>query len=242
MPNTSSKSKVRNQGRGEQLTPEKILQVGLGFWASKTLLSAVELGLFTELAKGPMEEKALRQRLGLHSRSARDFLDALVALHLLNRIGAKYSNTPETDVFLDRTKPGYIGGMLEMANARLYPFWGALTEGLRTGMPQNEAKTGGNFFAALYSDPERLLHFLKAMTGLSMGAARAIASKFPWKKYKTFADIGAAQGGLAAQVALAHPHLTGTGFDLPVVGPLFEDYVNSLGLGNRLRFSPGVFY
>lgn len=239
MPERRTRVKKRKDGK---LTSEKILQVGLGFWASKTLLSAVELGLFTELAKGPLDEKALRQRLGLHSRSARDFLDALVALHLLDRKGTRYANTPETEVFLDRTKPGYIGGMLEMANARLYPFWGALTEGLRTGMPQNEAKTGGNFFAALYSDPERLLHFLKAMTGLSMGAARAIARKFPWKKYKTFADIGAAQGGLSAQVALAHPHLTGTGFDLPVVGPLFEDYVNSLGLGNRLRFSPGSFF
>jgi len=240
MPKLGSQFKIRK--RSKALTPEKILQVGLGFWASKTLLSAVELGIFTELAQGPLEEKALRQRVGLNSRGARDFFDALVALHLLNRKGSRYSNTPETDVFLDRTKPSYIGGMLEMANARLYPFWGALTEGLRTGMPQNEAKTGGNVFDVIYNDPERLLHFLRAMTGISLGAARSIAKKFPWKKYKTFSDIGAAQGGLSAQVALAHRHLTGTGFDLPVVGPLFEDYINSLGLGNRVRFSPGSFF
>jgi len=238
MPKPGSQSKIRK--RSKALTPEKILQVGLGFWAAKTLLSAVELGIFTELGKGPLEEKALRQRVGLHSRSARDFFDALV--HLLNRKGTRYANTPETDVFLDRTKPSYIGGMLEMANARLYPFWGALTEGLRTGMPQNEAKTGGNVFDVIYNDPERLFHFLKAMTGISMGAARAIARNFPWKKYKTFSDIGAAQGGLSAHVALAHPHLTGIGFDLPVVGPLFDDYINSLGLGNRVRFSPGSFF
>ncbi len=39
-------------------------------------------------------------------------------------------------------------------------------------------------------------------------------SRFPWAKYKTFADLGAAQGDLAVQIALANPHLKGIGFDL----------------------------
>jgi Dimerisation domain len=114
---------------------DRIMQTGLGFWASKTLLSAVEMGLFTELAHGPGELHRLAGRLGLHPRSARDFLDALVALGFLNRNDGVYSNTPETDFFLDRHKPSYIGGILEMANARSYGFWGRLTEGLRTGLP-----------------------------------------------------------------------------------------------------------
>ena len=153
-----------------------------------------------------------------------------------------YSNTPETDTFLDRAKPSYIGGMLEMANTRLYPFWGSLTAALRTGRPQNEAKSGGNFFEALYADPERLEGFLSAMTGLSLGAARAIAQKFPWSDYQTFIDIGGAQGGLPVQVALAHPHLSGGIFDLPSVGPVFEKYVARHGLDDRLRFYPGDFF
>ena len=125
------------------------MQLGLGFWGSRTLLSAIELGLFTELAKGAVEAKALRQRLGLHERSARDFFDALVSLGMLRRKGTSYSNTPESALFLDRGKPSYIGGILEMAGARLYGFWGSLTEGLRTGQPQNEAKHGDNFFATI---------------------------------------------------------------------------------------------
>ncbi|MGH7165968.1 MAG: methyltransferase family protein, partial [Nitrospiraceae bacterium] len=118
-----------------QLTPDGIMQLGLGFWGSKTLLSAVELGVFTELAKGPLDASTLAQRLRLHRRSARDFLDALVALGMLQRRGDRYANTLETKRFLDRAKPSYIGGILEMANARLYPFWGSLTEGLRSGQP-----------------------------------------------------------------------------------------------------------
>ena len=224
------------------VSPDRIMRAGLEFWGSKTLLSAVELRLFTELAKGPLDGETLRTRLGLHTRSARDFFDVLVALGMLRRRGDTYANTPESDAFLDRGKPSYVGGILEMANARLYGFWGSLTEALRTGQPQNEAKAGGNFFAALYSDSGRLENFLKAMTGLSLGAGRAIAKQFPWKRYKTFADIGAAQGGVPVQIALAHRHLTGGGMDLPVVKPIFEAYVREQGLRERVRFYPGDFF
>jgi hypothetical protein len=225
-----------------EATPEHILQLGLGFWGSKTLLSAVELGLFTELAKGPASGERLARALELHPRSAQDFFDALVALGLLERKDGEYSNTAEADLFLDRMKPSYIGGLLEMANARLYPFWGSLTEALQTGQPQNEAKAGGDFFEALYADPARLGQFLHAMTGLSMGAHRAIAAKFPWDRYQTFVDLGCAEGGLPVQIALAHEHLTGGGFDLPPAEPFFQEYVRSFGLEERLRFFPGDFF
>jgi Dimerisation domain len=149
-------------------TPDAILELTLAFWGSKTLLSAVELGLFTELAKGPRDKDALRVSMGINERSVEDFLDALVALGMLDRKAGKYRNTPETDLFLDRNKPTYIGGVLEMANERLFGFWNSLTEGLRTGVPQNEAKQGGNLFEAIYGDPQKLRGFLQAMTGLSL--------------------------------------------------------------------------
>jgi hypothetical protein len=226
----------------KSLAPDRLLQLGLAFWGSKTLLSALELGLFTELAKGPRTRESLRTALGLHSRSAHDFFDALVALGVLDRKGDKYRNTPESDLFLDRSKPSYVGGILEMANARLYGFWNSLTEGLRTGVPQNEAKTGGDLFGTIYGTPESLKGFLQAMTGLSAGAGRAMAAKFPWKKYKSFIDVGGAQGGVAVQLALAHKHLSGGNYDLAVVGPIFEEYVRSFKLDGRLKFSPGDFF
>ena len=227
----------------ERPNPEKILQTGLAFWASKTLLSAIEIGVFTELSRGPEYFESLSGRLGLHPRSARDFLDALVALGFLQRDGDQYTNTPETGLFLDRKKPSYVGGILEMANHRLYPFWGHLTEALRTGAPQNEAKTGGSgIFEALYADPARLKLFLAAMTGISHGANMTIARVFPWKDYGTFVDVGTAQGDLAAQIALANPHLRGVGFDLPEVAPVFEEYVATVGVADRLRFQSGSFF
>jgi hypothetical protein len=222
--------------------PDYILEVGLGFWASKALLSAVEMELFTELSKHPQDLESLQGRLGLHPRSARDFLDALVALKFLERRDGRYYNTPSTDLFLDKRKPSYIGGVLEMANHRLYPFWGHLTTALRTGLPQNEARNGGqNIFEALYAEPSRLKEFLKAMTGLSHGSNLAVAHKFSWDKYRSAVDVGTAQGDLIAQVALANPHIEGIGFDLPEVGPIFEEYAEDNGLSGRVKFAAGSF-
>lgn len=226
-----------------QPTPDAILELGLAFWGSKAFLSAIELGVFTLLAEhGPMECGEVAERAGLHPRAARDFLDALVALKVLERDGLRYRNTPAGAVFLDRRSDNYLGGFLEMAGQRLYGFWGSLSEALRTGQPQNEARLGGDVFAEIYADPSRLEGFLQAMTGVSLSSARAIAEKFPWGDFASFVDIGAAQGALPVQVALAHPHLRGIGYDLPPVRPHYEAYVAKHALTGRLQFQAGDFF
>jgi hypothetical protein len=225
-----------------EVTPDGILQLGMGFWASKALLSAVELGVFTTLVDRPRTADALIAELGLQRRGTVDWLDALVSLGMLERNGDEYANAPATELFLDRNKPSYVGGILEMANARLYPFWGSLTEALRTGLPQNEASVGDDFFATLYEEPARLEQFMHSMTGLSMGAAHAIADAFPWDRYRTVIDVGAAEGCVPVVLAQQHEHLTGGSFDLPAVRPVFESYVAAAGLSDRLRFHPGDFF
>ncbi|MCW3476776.1 acetylserotonin O-methyltransferase [Limobrevibacterium gyesilva] len=226
----------------DAVSPAGIMQLGMAFWGSKTLLSAVELGVFTALATGPKTLPELQEGLGLHPRAARDFLDALVALRILDRQDGRYANTPEADRYLDRAKPSYVGGLLEMANRRLYGFWGNLTEALRTGQPQNESKDGSNPFTALYASPEQLQTFLGAMTGVSLPIAQAIAAAFPWGDVRSFVDVGCAQGGCTATIAAAHPHLSGTGFDLPAVQPVFEAYIAGRNLAGRVRFQPGNFF
>lgn len=225
------------------VTPNDILQLGMAFWGSKTLLSAVELGVFGKLAKAPANVETLTRRLGLHPRSARDFLDALVALKLLDRVDGMYRNSAASDLYLDPQKPSYVGGALEMANARLYGFWGSLTEALRTGEPQNESKGGGrDLFEALYTDPERLEDFLRAMSSISAGPAQAIAAKFPWADHSSFVDVGCAQGMVPVTLACAHPHLTGYGFDLPEVAPVFAQFVENNNLSDRISFAAGNFF
>ena len=227
--------------------PEQILQIGLGFWASKTLLSAVELGLFTVLSETALSGEDIAAKLGLHERSRFDFLDALVSLSLLQRAGsgpgALYSNTPDTALFLDKNSPGYLGGILEMANARLYGFWGALTEALQTGEPQNEIKSGApGLFEGVYADPERLRVFLDGMQGVQLGAFKALAATLDLSSYSRFCDVGGANGTLAAMVAAANPQLTGMTFDLPPVAPVAEANLARHGVADRVAVVVGDFF
>jgi SAM-dependent methyltransferase len=80
------------------------------------------------------------------------------------------------------------------------------------------------------------------MSAVSGGAAHAIAAKFPWRDHQSVIDIGCAEGTVPAQIAQAHGHITGGGFDLPPIAPIFEDYVGRLGLGDRLGFTAGDFF
>src|SRR5215213_11636346 len=209
----------------KDLDPSQIMQVGMGFWASKTLLSAVELELFTKLGSDALTGEEIAERVGLHERATYDFLDTLVALGFLERDGegseGRYRNSAETETFLDKGQPSYIGGILEMANARLYGFWGDLTEALQTGEPQNEVKHAGeSMFDELYSDEARLEQFMNAMAGISAGPVMALAEKFDFSKYETLCDAGGATGQLSIIVANRHPHMRCTSFDLPVVQPI----------------------
>ena len=222
-----------------KVSPDHILQIGFGFWASKTLLSAVELELFSLLADGPKTGIDLQRATGLHPRGTYDFLDTLVALGLLQRDGrgetGKYANTPSTARYLVRQSPQYIGGILEMANARLYRFWADLTPALKTGKPQNEIKeTGKSMFGELYADPARLEQFMDAMSGISMGNFTAFAEKFDFSKYKTLADIGGATGQLSSMVATRHPHMQCRTCDLAEVRPIAERRVRERNLNGRV--------
>lgn len=221
--------------------PQKVLEMGMAFWSSRVVLTAVEFGVFTELAGGPLSAQGVMDRFGWHARATGPFLDALVGMGLLRRDRAGlYSNSRQASLFLDRGKPSYIGGLMELSSKRLYGLWSGLGDLLRTGRPQAAEEQGENeFFSTLYRDPEALREFLAGMTGITTGEATLIAARFPWKGYQTFVDVGAAQGALPVRVALTHPHLTGASYDLPAVGPIFEEYVASFGLRHRLRFLPG---
>lgn len=227
---------------GQAPTPNRIVDLAYAFWQSKALLSAVEVGVFTSLADGPLDLETLTARTGLHPRGARDFFDALAALGLLRRDAqGRYGNQPDTDQFLDRRKPAYVGALLEHLNARHFQNWSLLTRALRTGAPQSGALADGSY-PALYSDgPERNV-FLNGMTAGSLVAAKTLATIFPWDRYKTFVDIGTAQGCVPVVIAGAHPHLTGGGFDLPTVEEAFTTYVGRHGLSDRLNFYRGDFF
>ena len=231
------------------LNPSRIMQIGMGFLASKVLLTAVKLGLFTLLAPEPLSGSEVKQRLGLgcSDRHVYDWLDTLVSLGFLQREGllerARYSNAPDTDLFLDKNKKSYMGGILEMANNRLYRFWDNLEDALRSGKIQNEGKDkeGGNmeFFAQLYADDAKLREFIDAMTGIQTGNFIALANKFDFSKYATMLDVGGADGWLSIQVCLHHKDIRCITFDLPPVEPLGKQKVAQFHLSERIEAVSG---
>lgn len=230
-------------------TPENIMKIGTGFWASKILLSAVKFQIFTTLAeKKTMSALELKSLLGFNctDRNVYDYLDALTTFGFLNRVGlletAKYSNSIDTDFFLDKKKPSYIVGMLEMLNNRLYNFWGNLEAGLKTGLQQNEAKNGENLFEALYSDSDRLKEFIHGMSGIQMGNFMAFSQAFDFSKYKTLVDVGGSAGLLSLMVAKHQAHMNCTTWDLPPVEPIANETIQQFQLGDRVKTAKGDFF
>jgi len=237
------------ENNSNQPSPANIMQIGTGFWASKILLSAIKFQLFTQLAaRKKMSGKDIKAFLNLHctDRHFYDFLDALTVLGFLTREGlleaAVYSNSIDTDTFLDKNKPSYIGGILEMMNNRLYKFWGDLEEALVTGHPQNEAKAGQDFFGLLYQDPNKLREFINAMSGIQMGNFMAFAQKFDFSKYKTMTDIGGSAGLLSLMVAKHQAHMSCTTVDLPPVEPIALEMIQQFQLADRVKAQNGDFF
>ena len=229
------------------LDPTRIIQTGLGFWAAKTLLSAVELDLFSLLGDKALTGAELTKALGLHSRANPDFFDTLLALGFLERDGdgpvGRYRNTAETATFLDKSKPGYVGGILDMANSRLFRFWADLTEALKTGKAQNETKNGGeSMFAEVYANPARLKQFVEAMSGVSTGNFMALAEKFDFSQYKTLCDVGGAAGVLSIMVATRHRHMNCITADLPMVSEIAREKIAKLGLSDRIKTQDVDFF
>jgi hypothetical protein len=229
-----------------ELDPSHMMEVGAGFWPAKTLLSAVELDLFSHLGAESMSGKEVGARLGLHPRAIYDFLDALVALGFLEREGegteGRYRNSAEAAAFLDKQSPTYAGGFLEMCNARSYGFWGDLTEALKTGEPQSEVKrTGKLLFEEFYSDPAKLEQFMQAL-GVSFGDFHALAERFDFARYNTVCDVGGATGRLCMTLAGRYSHLRCTTYDLPVVAPIAERSIAAAGLSDRVSIASGDFF
>lgn len=230
-----------------KVDPSHILNVGMGFFASKTLLTAVKLNLFSILATRPLTAKEIKYEICLNERGLYDFLDSLVALGFLQRKGYKstavYSNSPDSDMFLDKNKLSYAGGMLEMANNRLYPFWNYLEDGLRSGAPQNETRTGRkSLFETIYSDPDKTREFVNAMGGIQTGNFIKFAREFDFSAYKTLCDIGGAGAQLSIQVALHNPRMRCISFDLTPVSPIAQENISKMGMAERVKVQSGDFH
>ena len=215
-----------------------IWQLGIAFFSRKTILTAAEMGVFTLCAQRTWTGDELRQRLELHPRGARDFLDALVALGMLERDGGGYRSSAVAAQFLDPEQPSYLGRFLRMADAR----WDRLAEGLRTGEPQNGTRHSAAMFTEQYRDTGTWRMYMVGMDYLNAPLAARLAERFDWSTVESFVDVGGARGNIAARLVKAHPHLRGAVFDLPPVREVFDEHMAQQGLSGKLTFHQGDFF
>ncbi|MGV4924078.1 methyltransferase [Streptomyces sp. BHT-5-2] len=219
--------------------PLPVLELAMAFYGSRALMSALELGVFTALAEGAVDRTVLEEKLGLHSRTSRDFLDSLVALGLLTREGGEYANSALAQRFLVRGTDPYVGGFAEMGSASLYPLWGKLTDTLRTGDPQ--IPEDSNFFEGLYRRPDAARKFMDAMDAFNADIAATLDELADWESYATLTDVGGARGDLAARLVTAYPQLSAVCMDLPGVRALFDERVREAGVADRVTFHSADF-
>ncbi len=228
-------------------TSDNILKTGLGFWPSKILLSAVKLDLFTLLDENDLSISEIQQTLHFHGRALADYLDSLVALGFLERFqdsgSERYRNSADSQAFLIKGKPGYLGGFLKMANERLYSFWGHLEEALISGEPQNESKNGeGEFFSELYASEETLREFSDAMGTLQSENFRVFSKEFDFKPHHRVLDLGGCGAYLSIQLASDYPHLSCTSFDLEALENIARENVKEAGLCEQVCIQNGDFF
>lgn len=211
------------------------------FWQSRTLAVAVELDLFSTLARQPATLDEVCDRLRLHPQPTEALLNGLHALGVLELEGGVYRNGESASAWLDRANPGYLGGLFAQADWQ-FPLWTRLRELLETGEAQGGRAGVQDGGLEHGSEDTALREHVAAADALAAGCGPALAAAVDWSGRRRAVDLGGARGAVLAGILDAHPHLTGASFDLPPVAPLFDEHVRGLGLGDRMSFHAGDFF
>jgi len=225
------------------LDPATVQQQATAFQTAKLVLTGVEVGLFTALEGNPGTEAELSDRLGLHPRTTKFFLDALAELGVLDRRGDRYANSEAASTFLNADADGYLGGFLAWADRVMYPAWGQLSTLLRTGKRPMAARDGHEMFAELWGDPERTELLTRSTENISRPLIPSLMDVFDWAAYHSVVDLGGCRGDTVAELVRAYPHLDAVVFDLPAMREQFDEHMAELGAATAgIRFQAGDFF
>ena len=211
---------------------EGIRRIATAYQKSRVLLSAFELGIFSELGEGPRSSAETARALKTDPRATDRLMNALCAMELLKKSGDKFSNTPATGRHLDRKKPDYLAGLQHTAH--LWMTWSGLTEAVRKGtaVAQREVNARGD---------EWLEAFIAQMHSRATANAPESVACLDLRGVRRVLDVGGGSGAFAVAFAAAGPGIRATVFDLPNVIPLARSYVGRSGLRDRVDFATGDY-
>ena len=228
--------------------PSQIIQIGMGFFASKVLLSAVELQLFTILADKPATSRDIAMALQLNGRGVEDFLDALVSLDLLERQGAGatalYSNSAADGAFPRPFEPALYRRHSRDGQCPPLSFLGQPDRGIAQRQAAERAQGRGRQGAVRcpLCRPAPAGGLRGGDGRIQQGNFAALAETFDFSQYRSMCDIGGASGALAMAVARRHPKLTCISFDLPPVTEVARRALAAQGMSDRVVLQSGSFF
>ena len=214
--------------------PLELLDLANAYQRSKTLFALIEFQLPTLLARRPLTLAEIASALEMHTLAADSFLNACIALGLLERAGDLYRNSPLAEEFLTQGKPGYLGDQFMSYDRASYPLWANLAQNLRQWKP-------GATDADLPPDDDQGEAGMRDRHNLSLLLGNALGQAFDFSPFSRMLDLGGGTGAMSLSICAQHSHLRSLIFDLPPVARLAQEYVAESGLSDRIEIMEGNF-
>lgn len=214
-----------------RLSPAPIFDIAHGFWYSKALGTACELGVFTALAANPQSAEELAVRLDVPARPLSMLLNAMAALGFLRKRGVRFTNAPLAHAFLVKGKAGYLGDTVLHMTRTLYERWGWLTEVVRQGKPLH-------LLPGAPPQRETVQEFTLAMHGMSSFVGDFLAMRLDLRRYRQVLDIGGGSGVISVKLAEKFPNLNATVLDSPQVCSIAKELCEMSPAAKRIQMLP----
>jgi len=218
--------------------PAVVLDLIQAFRRSKTMFTAVRMGIFDQLQQAPARAADLAPKLGANADALERLLDGCAALGLLHKQDGLYRNEPVAEHYLCAGSPYTLRGYIGYSNEALYPMWSYLEDAVREGTPRWKQAFGidGANFSGFFRTPGAMGDFLRGMHGFGMLTSPAVVAAFDLGRFHKIVDLGGASGHLATAACERYPAMRGVVFDLPQV-------VESAGAPHdRVEFVAGDFF
>ncbi|MFN0168513.1 MAG: methyltransferase [Bryobacteraceae bacterium] len=225
--------------------PAGVLDLIDAFRRSKTMFTALRLGVFDRLEAAPASAEALARRIKqVDKESLERLLDACTGLGLLLKDGVTYENSAEARTYLCRASPHSLAGYILYSDQVLYPMWSHLDDAVREGGNRWRQTFGleGPIFNHFFRDEEAMRTFILGMHGLGMLSSPAVAGAFDLSRFQRIADLGGATGHLVAAVCEKYPATHGVLFELPQVVAFAREVLAQSTARDRIDLVAGDFF
>ncbi|WP_407495349.1 methyltransferase [Pseudooceanicola sp. MF1-13] len=215
---------------------DEISAIAFGFMGSKALFVALDLGVFTALAAGPLDAEALATACGIHRDRAETLATALAGMGVLEVADGLYKNSPAAEAFLVKGAKYDFGDYLRLqVGQQMYPLLDQLGPAVRGNLEEVDTASYEEWF----SDPEQARIYSTSQHAGSIGPARQLAKKVDLSGVQTLLDVGGGTGAFAITLCKAFPALNVTIVDFPNVAALGREYVAKAGLSDRIEYVEG---